>query len=338
MDLLGSSWLAGCAVAPTIAALSVWFVFIINCYRNRWRNVDLFILVIAVQQVLGAFAIFAFAVVNVVRSRNESACTLVAWALTALRVYQLTTLTSLAIDRYLVLRWPYKYRFTVRSNQIKYHVVVLAIIAALVGVAGLFTRASSHQLHERLAAAGADSAAFYCSMHPAAWDVRYNMFTLGLFAFLTLVTLLCLMCAESRRVCSPKRMRPQSRMSSLGDLVGMEQPNDVTKSTTGSYRSLYGCSAHATLATENIAKKIFVEQLRTLDLRWASVLAVIGLTYAVNHGPAMVSVANNKTRYQAEHTIVVIGVMARHACDAHHRSNATGVGSLLPIANLFART
>ena len=292
VDLLATGWLAACAVAPTVAALSVWSIFIMNCYRGRWRNVDIFILVVALQQVFAAFGVFSFAVVNVVRSRNESACNLVAWALTALRVFQLTTLTSLAIDRYLVLRWPYKYRFSVRPNQIKYHIAVLAVISCLVGVAGLFARASTSQLRDRLATDFTDSSAFYCSLHPRSWDFRYNVFMVVLFGLLTLVTLICLMCAESRRVYSAARMRPQSRISSLGDLVAAEPINDMTKSTTGSYRSLYAtCHGHSNSSpsmAENLAKKVFCEKLRSLDLRWAAVLATIGLSYAVNHGPAMV--------------------------------------------------
>lgn len=290
MDLVASGWLAGCALAPTVAAISVWFAFIINCYRARWRNVDIFVFVVALQQVIAAFAIFAFAVLNVVRSRNgDRGCSVVTWAIAALRVFQVTTLTSLAIDRYLVLRWPYKYRFSVRSTQIKYHIVVLAVLSSMVGAGGLFARATTAELHERLAQDGADSSGFYCSLHPRAWDFRFNVFMLALYGALTLVTLLCLLCAENRRACSSKRIRSQSRIStSLGDLME-PSANDMTKSTTGSYRSLYGCSAHGAIAAENLAKKVFCEKLRTLDLRWASVLALVGLCFAVNHGPAMVS-------------------------------------------------
>lgn len=48
------------------------------------------------------------------------------------------TLTSMAVDRAMTVRWPYKYRVSVRRTQIRYHVVVLAVVSLLVGVATLF--------------------------------------------------------------------------------------------------------------------------------------------------------------------------------------------------------
>ena len=58
------------------------------------------------------------------------------WA--AAHTLHAATLTSLAVDRAMTIRWPYKYRTSVRRTQLRYHVVVLTIFSILVGVAALF--------------------------------------------------------------------------------------------------------------------------------------------------------------------------------------------------------
>ncbi|KAI1285430.1 hypothetical protein HDE_11702 [Halotydeus destructor] len=294
-QLLTTGWLAACAVAPTVAALSVWLVFMVHCYRNKWRNVDMFVMVIACQQVAAAFVIFAFSVVNVVRSRNENACNVVIWALTSVRVFQVSTLASLAFDRLMSVKWPYKYRFTIRTSQIKYHVAVLGVISCLVGTAGLFARASAGDLRHRLTTEGTfDSSLFYCSLHPSSWDFRFNVFLVALYGLLSVAIVLCLLWTELRRLGAHQdKVRPTSRISSLGDLVADPLSDQgLPKSITGSYRSLYGANLQNSFQSgsnqENLAKKVFCDKLRSLDLRWASVLGLIGLCYAVNHGPTLV--------------------------------------------------
>ncbi|KAI9556383.1 hypothetical protein GHT06_018957 [Daphnia sinensis] len=58
------------------------------------------------------------------------------WA--AAHTLHAATLTSMAVDRAMTIRWSYKYRLSVRRTQIRYHVVVLAVVSLLVGVATLF--------------------------------------------------------------------------------------------------------------------------------------------------------------------------------------------------------
>ncbi|XP_057373654.1 LOW QUALITY PROTEIN: uncharacterized protein LOC130694609 [Daphnia carinata] len=62
------------------------------------------------------------------------------WA--AAHTLHAATLTSMAVDRAMTIRWPYKYRVSVRRTQIRYHVVVLAVVSLLVGVATLFASTS----------------------------------------------------------------------------------------------------------------------------------------------------------------------------------------------------
>ncbi|XP_074596608.1 uncharacterized protein LOC141851730 [Brevipalpus obovatus] len=140
METLTYGWLSNCAIAPSVAAICVWILFMLNSYRNEWRNVDIFIVVIVIQEILSSLGIFAYSVINILRSRSETSCNIVLWALITVRIFQLSTISSLAVDRALILKWPYKYRFSVRQNQIMYHIVVLAIMSSLVGVAGVFAR------------------------------------------------------------------------------------------------------------------------------------------------------------------------------------------------------
>lgn len=173
--------------------------------------------------------------------------------------------------------------------------VVLGVISSLVGIAGIFAKSSSSQLRDRLALDGIDTpnSSPYCSLHPRSWDFRFNTFIIALYGVLSLITLLCAISTELKRIFSSKaRMRPNSRISSVGDLVLDPQSSTeaLAKSNTGSYRSLYGIHSMLPVNQETLRKNLFGKKFRSIDLRWAAVLAVIGLSYAVNHGPSMVSI------------------------------------------------
>ncbi|RWS31738.1 hypothetical protein B4U80_02924 [Leptotrombidium deliense] len=214
MDQLMYSWLSCCAIAPSVAAMSVWVL-------RHWTNVDLFLYVLSCQEILSAVCVFAYSVVNVIRSQNEASCNLVVWGLTTVRIFQVSTLSSLAIDRALILKWPYKYRFTVRQNQIKYHLTVLACMAALVGTAGVFARLSPDQFRDALTSHSANIYNNTCTLHPFSWDLRFNLFlaiiygALILASFFTFVFILL----NYKRSTNKYHPRSNSRISSIGDLT-----------------------------------------------------------------------------------------------------------------------
>ncbi|RWS10177.1 hypothetical protein B4U79_13950 [Dinothrombium tinctorium] len=249
MEQLMYSWLSCCAIAPSVAALSVWVLFMFHIYRRHWTNVDLFLFVLTCQEILSSICAFAYSVVNVIRSQNDTSCNFVVWGITTVRVFQLSTLASLAIDRALILKWPYKYRFTVRQNQIKYHLAVLGCMSALVGTAAII----------------------------------YGALILAtILSFAYVVT-------NYKRSSSTSKSaaRSNSRISSIGDLTleHLGSTEAIAKFNTGSYCSLYGFPIQN--RDESISRRSVNGQLRYNDLRWFSVLANTSLCYAVNDGPSL---------------------------------------------------
>ena len=134
------------------------------------------------------------------------------WA--AAHTLHAATLTSMAVDRAMTIRWSYKYRVSVRRTQIRYHVVVLAVVSLLVGVATLFasgigSSSSSSSLSFRPAVTTtptppplasnlteiiADSVVMAmelenCSFLPYTFDSRFSLFWLCLHGVLFLTTL-----------------------------------------------------------------------------------------------------------------------------------------------------
>lgn len=289
------SWLACCASAPSIAALSVWVLFIFHTYRRRWKTVDIFLLTIALQEIPSTLCAFGYAVVTVIRTRSESSCSLVIWGLTTIRVFQMTTLTSLAFDRALTIKWPYKYRFSVRQSQIRYHIVVLCVISALVGVAGLFARLHFNDYRDYLMPTLSDATNnnitmnYYCTLHPYSWDYRYNIFISALYGFLTFVTFICSVYIEMNRYKGASR--PTSRISSVGNLVAdsLGFPEAIGRSE--SCRTLYGFQPVSKQGSINKKPSFHDENLnqRSFDVRWSTVIGTLVMCYAVNHGPYLVS-------------------------------------------------
>ena len=260
---------------------------------------DIFLLTIALQEIPNSLCAFGFAVHTVIRSRSESSCQLVIWGLTTTRVFQLTTLTSLAFDRALTLKWPYKYRFSVRHSQIRYHIVVLGVISSLVGIAGLFARLQYQDFRQRLDSSTVNAegyytqnktSSFYCTLHPYSWDFRYNVFISTLYAILALITLLCTIYIEINRYRGPTTAgisRTNSRISSVGNLCASDHLTvGDPLARCESYRTLYGFPPSGKHGSIN--KKILDDQ-RAFDLRWPPVIGTLALCYALNHGPYLVS-------------------------------------------------
>jgi hypothetical protein len=137
------------------------------------------------------------------------------WA--AAHTLHAATLTSMAVDRAMTIRWSYKYRVSVRRTQIRYHVVVLAVVSLLVGVATLFASGIGTSSSSAVAvssfrpapiqpavltpsAASNDSAIIAeaavmamelenCSFLPYTFDSRFSLFWLCLHGVLFLTTL-----------------------------------------------------------------------------------------------------------------------------------------------------
>ncbi|XP_013777005.1 uncharacterized protein LOC106461703, partial [Limulus polyphemus] len=260
MEPVSYSWLAASACAPLVAVLSLWTVYIFHSYRRCWRTVDLFLLAIGTQELITAFFAFGFAVLSLVNPRAGPPCSFILWGLTATRTFQIATLASLVVDRALTIRWPYKYRFSVRRNQIRYHIAVLAVISVFVGVAAVFAR--SPEKHD-------------CSVHPLGWDRRFSIFNICLHGVLLITVLTCCLDVEVHR-CRARQRRLHFSTPSLGAecVTGTVSSSSVTSSSSGSTRPLHGAGRQESREASS-------------DFRWTSVAVISSLCYLTNHLPCL---------------------------------------------------
>lgn len=146
MESVSISWLVASAISPLVTVLALWTIYVFHTYRRRWRTVDLFLLTLTCTELLSSVLTFCFAILNLLQRGPALPCLLVRWGQVSTRTLQIAVLASMVVDRALTVRWPYRYRFSVRRNQIRYHIAVLALVAALVGVAAVFAEMKSERL------------------------------------------------------------------------------------------------------------------------------------------------------------------------------------------------
>ncbi|KAG8177145.1 hypothetical protein JTE90_020514 [Oedothorax gibbosus] len=156
MDPVSISWLVASAISPLVAVLALWTIYVFHTYRRRWRTVDLFLLTLATTELMSSLVTFCFAILNLVQRGPafRLPCLAVRWGQVSSRTFQVAVLASMVVDRALTVRWPYRYRFSVRRNQIRYHIAVVAVVAALVGVAAVFAEVGDHKVPEELEPVG----------------------------------------------------------------------------------------------------------------------------------------------------------------------------------------
>jgi hypothetical protein len=136
---------------------------LIRSYRKNWRSLDL--LLIAVLSTLGVRVLLvgAWGVLKLARPFGLH-CKVMLGAMTSVATLQLTSLTSLVVDRALTIKWPYRYRMAARRTHVVYHLVVLVIVSTLVGVAGTLA----------LPASTFDGSFATCSFLPFELDAKYS--------------------------------------------------------------------------------------------------------------------------------------------------------------------
>ncbi|XP_067140042.1 uncharacterized protein [Centruroides vittatus] len=256
MEAVAYSWLAAASCSPLLIMLAVWTLYIFHTYRRQWRMVDLFFLAVVAQEMVTSSFAFAFAVFRLINPSLEPACVFLQWGLTSTRAFQIATLASLAVDRGLTLRWPYKYRLSVRRNQIRYHIAVLAVISVFVGVAAVFARVPGRGP---------------CSVRPSAWDEKFSVFLLSLYAVLVLTSFVC--CAHV--VCHKCKKR-----------TGKKEPLPVTD--FGTSCSGTGSSSSGGSSRPLRPLRSYNNDFTTLDMRWTAVSSVCICCYTVNHVPFLV--------------------------------------------------
>ncbi|CAL4114141.1 unnamed protein product [Meganyctiphanes norvegica] len=190
MRALTYSWIGLSAAAPLIFLMCAWVLGVFHGYRRHWRSVDLFLLAVFVQELLMALQVFAYALLSLMRPESAVACGAFVWSLSATRTLQAATVVSLLVDRMLTSQWPYKYRFSVRRHQIRYHLVVLATIAALVGVAAILARPTD-----------APDAFQHCSFLPHALHTRLALLMLSIYGMMLVGAVVCIVVVQGSRGC-----------------------------------------------------------------------------------------------------------------------------------------
>lgn len=275
MEPLAISWLIASSSSPLVAVLALWTVYVFHTFRRRWRTVDLFLLTVISQELVISIFTFCYAIISLINPPFKTPCNFTQWGLIATRTFQVATLTSMVVDRSLTVRWPYRYRFSVRRNQIRYHIAVLVLVSVLVGVAAIFAR-SSHANKD-------------CDLHPAQWDMKYNVFLLSLYGVLMLISFICMIQVEIYRSRYGTKLSangsfqlPECASPDLPSATGMNSPLD-TQSSTGSTRALHRPSRQASRRPYGKNSK------GTTDLRWPSVALTTLLCFSLNHIPYVVS-------------------------------------------------
>ncbi|KAK8740425.1 hypothetical protein OTU49_002901 [Cherax quadricarinatus] len=318
MRTLTYSWIGLSAAAPLIFLMCAWVLGVFHSYRRQWRSVDLFLLAVFVQELLVALQVFAYALLSLMRPESSAACGAFVWSLSATRTLQAATVASLLVDRALTSQWPYKYRFSVRRHQIRYHLAVLATIAALVGVAAILARP-----------ADAPDAFEHCSFLPHALHVRLSLFVLSVYGLLVVAGGVSVGVVQAGRGCSdptpaPSDMAPitatttSSTSSSSGGggrqgtALHAAASSASTTSSNASSARMGGVpgAMHAASSTSDLVppppphrpppalpcrthKGVGVNRssgaARTpaSDFRWGTTLAVAALCFLVNHFPYM---------------------------------------------------
>lgn len=276
MEPLAISWLIASSSSPLVAVLALWTVYVFHTFRRRWRTVDLFLLTIVCQELVIAIFTFSYSIIRLINPPFKTPCNFTQWGLIATRTFQVATLTSMVVDRSLTVRWPYRYRFSVRRNQIRYHIAVLVLVSILVGVAAVFARSSVE--HNK-----------YCSLQPSQWDIKYIIFLLSLYGVLMLISFICMIQVEifrhrhgTKLAANGSFQLPECVSPDLPSATGMNSPLD-THSSTGSTRALHRPSRQASRRPYGKNSK------GTSDLRWPSVALTSLMCFSLNHIPHVVS-------------------------------------------------
>ena len=244
MEPLTYSWIGQCAAAPLVFLLSAWCLGVFHSYRRHWLSVDLFLLALSAEELLMSLQAFVYALLSLIKPGWDGACGTLVWSLNSTRALQLATVASLLADRALTCHWPYRYRFSVRRHQLRYHLGVLAAMAALLGVAALIARPQT--------AEGFPS----CSTLPHSLHVRLALFLLAIYGAMVLIAVLSAVVVQTSRGCASSPPPPPHATatvhSTTSSSTSSRPPLSSTSSTGGSRgRSLKTSASTASSASSS---------------------------------------------------------------------------------------
>lgn len=265
MEDIVLSWLVLAAVSPLAGVFITWALFVCHTYRKKWRTLDLFLVGILVANLLTCILLFSYALLNLLAPdiTMPQVCALFIWGLTSARTVQVTILASMVVDRALTVRWPYRYRFSVRRNQVRYHLSVLGIIAIFVGVAAIFARAPDLNVTPQ-----------QCSVLPFNLDRKFAIFIICLQGACGLSHIICAMDMQIYFCQSKFRL------------------TTFTPDFRASTPSLFSETRRFGLPPKgrNASRRPYETDKTNSDIRWNTVMAVTGICYVINHLPYLITI------------------------------------------------
>ncbi|KAH7637264.1 hypothetical protein HUG17_7470 [Dermatophagoides farinae] len=155
-------WLAICIVTIIVIVLIIWTTLIHYTYRKKWRTLDILLAAILIQELPNAITLLSIStikstLIHLPRSSsfvnsshqhdyhsNWNVYDILLWLSTSQRFFQFAIITSLIVDRAFIIKWPYQYRFSVRHSQIRFYMIILALISAVFGTFAVI----SHQNYQ----------------------------------------------------------------------------------------------------------------------------------------------------------------------------------------------
>lgn len=218
-------WLGLCALAPISIVLIVWAMGMHCTYRQRWRTLDILLGATLMQELPSALLVCVVASINSALVHlprhlhtHQVLCYSLIWGSVSTRFYQFAVLTTLMVDRALILKWPYRYRFAVRHIQIRVCLVFLALAATLVGIGATLSyhfnidsSQSEQDIHVKLFPSNGTSL-----FHPSSYNFSYslNMFEVNfIYVYITFYMVLFMLSAVSFLYVECSRPRTRSFVS-----------------------------------------------------------------------------------------------------------------------------
>ena len=118
-------WLSLTVAAPLTLVPQVAFLRLLHSKRKSWHPLDVLVVSLLVSQLcctLAALALSGSALLASSAGLPHPICTTLISFWAAAHTLHAATVASVAVDRAMTVRWPYKYRLDVRRTQIRYHV------------------------------------------------------------------------------------------------------------------------------------------------------------------------------------------------------------------------
>jgi hypothetical protein len=125
---------------------------------------------------------------------GDAVCTGMMWFFITIPIFKGTTITSLAVDRWLFFS-KFNYRLSVRKNHIRYHIAVLAILSCTVGFTALITFNNPDLLTTTTTdhSFGSSQYSFdQCTFLPFKFDLKFVIFYISMHLIIVLVGMIAL--------------------------------------------------------------------------------------------------------------------------------------------------